>query len=463
MENTQPQDSNEYLLKDAPISKAIRRLSLPMIIGLSIGTVYTVINIYFIGLLKNVPMLTALTLGLPVFLVLMTIGNMFGVGSSTYITRLIAKNEKDKAKSIASYAVYSSFLFSILISIIAIIFINPIAHILGANGATLIVTKNYCIASLALGFCVVLNFTLEQIVRSTGATKESMYGMAISALVNLILDPLLILVFHFDLVGAAVAMSLANLVSAMYYMYYLHFKSIQLHKFFKITKISFKDRIEIFKIGFPEVIQMSFMLVSTLLLNNFCMEYGATVEAGIGISLRIVQVPEFISMGIFLGLIPLLAHSYSSKNFKRFNAAIKGGFKYILLVSFCFCIIGFIFKTPILKLFTNNLDVIKVGSFLLAIMLLASLFNGISGLFVGVFQATGKGTPTAIITITQGILSIPAVIVLHYFFGLTGVMIAMPSTEFVAFILGACMYIFFRKEFSGKHPHKISEVSEVSS
>ena len=91
---------------------------------------------------------------------------------------------------------------------------------------------------------VVINFALEQIVRCTGASKESMYGMAISAIVNLILDPLLILVFHFDLVGAAVAMSVANLASAIYYAYYLQRKSEKLRNFFRIRKISFKDKIE---------------------------------------------------------------------------------------------------------------------------------------------------------------------------------------------------------------------------
>lgn len=170
-------ETNEYYLKDAPMNKAIKKLSIPMIIGLSIGTVYNVINIFFIGLLKNVDMITAVTLGMPIFLILMAIGNMFGVGSSTYITRLIAKDKVDKAKNIATYAVYLSFIFSIIVSIIAVIFINPLTKLLGASGTTFEFTKSYAIALFITGFMIVLNFTLEQLVRSTGATRESMYGM----------------------------------------------------------------------------------------------------------------------------------------------------------------------------------------------------------------------------------------------------------------------------------------------
>ncbi|MGL4452718.1 MAG: MATE family efflux transporter, partial [Sarcina sp.] len=422
-------ETNEYYLKDAPINKAIKKLSIPMIIGLSIGTVYNVINIFFIGLLKNVDMITAITLGMPIFLILMAIGNMFGVGSSTYITRLIAKDKVDKAKSIATYAVYSSFIFSIIVSIIAIIFINPLTKLLGGTGTTFIFTKSYSIALFITGFMIVLNFTLEQLVRSTGATRESMYGMGISALVNLILDPLLILVFHLDLVGAAVAMSISNLISAIYYIYYLQYKDDKLKGFFRIKKISFKDKLEIFKIGFPEIIQLSFMLVSVLLLDNFSMEYGPTAEASIGIAVRISQVPEFITMGIFIGLIPLFAHSYSLKNFKRFKEAVRGSFKYILLTSISFFIIVFIFKKPIVALFSRDPEVIKLCTFIIAVMLFASLFTGLSGLLLGVFQATGKGLPTTIITLVQGVLTIPALIIFHHYLGFLGVILAMPSVE----------------------------------
>lgn len=445
MENT-----NEYYLKEAPIKKAVKHLSIPMMLGLSIGTVYNVINAYFIGLLRNTDMLSAVTLGLPIFIVLMAIGNMFGVGGGTFITRLIAKDEIDKAKNIASYVIYSSFIFSVVVAVLAIIFINPITTLLGASGSVVGVTKKYIIACLVLGFMVVINFALEQIVRCTGASKESMYGMAISAVVNLILDPLLILVFHFDLVGAAVAMSVANLASAIYYAYYLQRKSEKLRNFFRIRKISLKDKIEIYKIGVPELIQMSFMLVTTLLLNNFCMEYGDSVTASIGIALRIVQVPEFLSMGIVLGIIPLLAYNYSIENFKRFNLGLKTSFKYIIAISVFFFILVFIFRKDVVGLFTSSNEVIRIGTYILTAMLVSQLFNGVAGLLLGIFQASGKGTPTTIIAVAQGVLSIPVIIIGHSFFGLDGVIWSTTVTELITFVLGIVMFLIVFNPFKSK-------------
>ncbi|MDU5413629.1 MAG: MATE family efflux transporter, partial [Clostridium perfringens] len=120
MENT---ESNIKYLKDEPIKKAIAHLSIPMMIGMSAGTIYNVINAYFIGLMNDTAMISAITLGLPIFTVLMAFGNMFGVGGGTFITRLVAKNEDKKAKKVAGYTFYASIISGILLGIIVTILI----------------------------------------------------------------------------------------------------------------------------------------------------------------------------------------------------------------------------------------------------------------------------------------------------------------------------------------------------
>ena len=438
--------SNTYYLESAPIHKAIRYLSIPMMIGMSIGTIYTVVNAYFVGMLHNPIMLSSLTLGLPIFIILMAIGNMFGVGAGTFITRLIAIKEFNKAKKIASYALFSSFICGIILAIIAYFVLNPLMLLLGASGETFNLTKNYALALFVIGFTIILNFTLEQIVRSEGASKESMYGMGVSALINLIFDPILILYFNFNIVGAALAMGIANLASAIYYIYYLNYKSENLRGFIGNFKISLKDQFEIYKIGISELLQMSFMIVITLLLNHFSMSYGADVTAGFGIALRISQVPEFLSMGIFLGIMPLIAYNFSSKNFKRLYLAINNAFKYIFIISIIFVVLTFIFKLQIIKLFTNNINVEYLWSEILIAMLISALFNGLTGLFMCIFQSTGKGLPTAILGISQGILYIPIIILLNYTLGLKGIIWAGTITEFITFVIGFILYIPFNKE-----------------
>lgn len=319
----QMDNSNEYLLKDAPVRKSVLNLSIPMMIGMSVGTIYNVVNAYFIGMLNDTKMMSAITLGLPVFIFLMAIGNMFGIGASTFITRLIAVDESKKAKKVAGYSFYIGLIIAVILCGLAVVFINPLLKLLGVDSGVYLYSKNYVMALLITGISTVGNFTLEQVVRSEGAAKESMYGMVINVIVNLMFDPLLILYFKLNVVGAAIAVGIANLISLLYYVYYLQFKSEHLRGFLSHIWISFKDQVEVLKIGVSELMNSGFMIISTLLLNIYAIKYGDDVIAGFGIASRLVQVPQFLVMGIFFGVIPLFAYNYSNKNLKRLNDSLK--------------------------------------------------------------------------------------------------------------------------------------------
>ncbi|MGL4992355.1 MAG: MATE family efflux transporter [Sarcina sp.] len=289
---------NIFYLKEEKIGKAIRHLAIPTMIGMSVGTIYNILNAYFIGLTKSTLFLAVVTMGLSIFIILMAFGNMIGVGAGTYISRLLGENDFSKAKKIAKYATYGSIIFSILVAIIALIFINPIVRVIGATGIAFAPTKVYAQITFIGGFSLICNFTLEQLVRSEGATRESMYGMVISVIFSIIFDILFILVFKWNVYGAALSMVLANITACIYYLYYLNFKSQTLKGYLKIKGwINIKEQIEIFKIGFPELIQCAFMLVTTILVNNFAMRFGDGIVAGFGIAFRVSQLPDFLSMG----------------------------------------------------------------------------------------------------------------------------------------------------------------------
>ena len=439
--------SNEYYLESAPITKAIAHLSIPMMIGMSVGTIYNVINAFFIGLLNNTDMLTAITLGLPIFTILMAFGNMLGAGGGTFITRLIAKQDVDKAKKIAGYSFYSSIIIGILLGIIAMIALNPIVKILGADTSAIInYTKSYSLTMFIGGFAIIMNFALEQVVRAEGASKESMFGMVVSTIFGLIFDPLFILVFRFNVVGVALSMILANIASSIYYIYYLETKSENLKGFIKNFNISLKDKIEIYKIGVSELFLAGFLIITTLLLNNYSIRYGESVVASFGIALRLVQVPEFLAMGLALGIIPLIAYNFSNENYKRLKDSIKQSALWILGLSGGFVTLVFIFRNVIIHLFSNDSAVLTVGVYIMTAMLISAFFNGFTTLFTGIFQASGQGVPSIIMGITQGILFIPVIIVLNNFYGLHGVIWSMTITEIITFLTGAILYIIFNNK-----------------
>ncbi|WP_088186119.1 MATE family efflux transporter [Desulfosporosinus sp. FKA] len=435
--------TNEYYLDKAPINKAIAHLSIPMMIGMSVGTVYNVINAFFIGLMHNTEMLTAVTLGLPIFTILMAFGNMFGVGGGTFVTRLIAQEKVEEAKGVAGYTFYSSIIASILIAIIAFLIINPLVKTLGGDIATFGYTKNYALTMFFGGFTIILNFALEQVVRAEGASKESMYGMVIGTVLNLAFDPLFILILNLNVTGVALALILSNLGSSIYYIYYLQTRSEHLKGFINYFRTSLKDKIEIYKIGVSELFMDTFLIITTLLLNNFSIGYGDSVVASFGIALRIVQVPEFLSMGLSLGIIPLIAYNFSNGNFQRLKEGIRQSSLWILGLSSVFVALVYIFRTTVIHLFSSDFTVLSVGVYIMTAMLISALFNGFTTLFTGIFQASGQGIPSIIMSVTQGILFIPVIIILHKFFELHGVIWSMTVTEVITFIVGLILYILF--------------------
>lgn len=439
MEEFETNESNIYYLKESPIRKAIAHLSIPMMVGISATTIYNLINAYFIGLIHDTNMMSAITLAMPITIILMAVGNVFGVGCGTFITRLLGSGDKEKGKKVAGYSFYMSIIAGIIIAILAMIFMTPVVHLLGADGQTLIYTKQYSTILFAGGFGMILNFGLEQLVRSEGASKESMYGMFISVAVSIILDALLILVFNLHVIGAGISLVLANLAATAYYVWFLETKSESLKGFLKHFRISIKDQLEVYKIGISEIFKSAFMIVTTLLLNNFSVEYGDNVVASFGIAVRITQLPEFLTMGLFLGAMPLFAYSFSAHNTKRLKEALREVSLWIGGISILFALIVYVFRVPVLGLFTSDPRVIQVGLTILAAQLISSVFNGFSGLFTGIFQASGFGAQTGVMSTIQGTFFIPVVLLLHHFYGLDGLIWSMTITEGIAFVAGAVM------------------------
>ena len=381
MEKFEVNESNIYYLKESPIRKAIAHLSIPMMVGISATTIYNLINAYFIGLIHDTNMMSAITLAMPITIILMAVGNMFGVGGGSFITRLLGSGDTQKGKKVAGYSFYASIILGIIIGIVAIIFINPFVHLLGADSQTILYTKQYATILFAGGAAFILNFALEQLVRSEGASKESMYGMFISVAVSIVLDALLILVFNLHVIGAGISIVIANLASTTYYVWFLESKSESLKGFLKHFKLSLKDQLEVYKIGVSELFKSAFMIITTLLLNNFSVQYGDNVVASFGIAVRITRV-------------------------------------------------------------------IQVGLTILAAQLVSSVFNGFSGLFTGIFQASGYGFQTGLMSTIQGTFFIPVVLLLHHFYGLDGLIWSMTITEGIAFVAGVIMLIPYLKKLS---------------
>ncbi len=449
MPTQEPEGSKDhYYLEKAPIYRALVHLCVPMMLAMSASVIYNIINAYFIGTLNDTAMLSAIALGLPVLSLTMAIGGIFGVGGGTAISRLLGEKDTENIKHIAAFVLYGSLLLGIILTALCFIFLNPLIHALGTDQQSFQPTKDYVSVLLVSLPVLVANFAIEQIVRATGAARQSMTGMLLSVGANLLFDVLFILILHLNVIGAALAIGLSNGVSLVYYLLFLqrHSEYVKLSvKYFQVTKALIK---EVFSIGISAFIMSAFLIATTLLFNNLSVQYGDYVIAALGVALRIVQLPEFLCMGIFMGVMPLLGYAYGSKNPRRLRAALQQSALAIAGIIAIFSTIVYLFRNDIFGWFSSSQNVISFGSYILTAMLVSSLFNGFTGLIMASFQATNKPVQTTIMSFAQGGLFIPVILIAHALFGLPGIVWSLTITEALTCLIGIGLFTFSTKKMA---------------
>ena len=312
---------NTYYFEKAPIAKAVAHFSLPMMLGMSVSVIYTILNAYFIGLLHDSVMMTAITLTIPVLAVLMALGNLIGVGAGTFISRLLGEKKLQQIKEVSSFSFYASIALGIIAMLIGLFAMNSITSGLGASAAAFDYTKQYILVMIIGAPFIILNFSLEQLVRAEGSAIVSMVGMFISVGINLILDPIFIFACHWGVPGVAIATLIGNIGAVLYYSWHIVRKSEYLTFAIKYFKVKKSVVFEVLKIGIPIALMSALMGLTALVFNNFAASYGDAAVASYGISQRILQFPELIIMGLCEGVVPLIAYNFTA-NKQRMKSTI---------------------------------------------------------------------------------------------------------------------------------------------
>lgn len=446
---------DRYYLQRAPIWRALIHLCIPMMAAVSVGVVYNIINAGFIGSLHSTPLLSAVTFGLPVFALLMAVGGVFGTGGGTAVSRLLGSLETSDAvgaglirasiKRISAFTVWGSTIAGVAVAIAGVVFLGPIVQVLGADPAAAGPTSLYVGVLLAGAPVLVLAFAMEQLVRAEGAAKASMIGIIASTVANLAFDVLFILVLRWGVAGAALAMVLSNLVTITYFVWHLQRRSELIRIGIRWFRPDLATAREIFGVGVSELLMSGFLVVSSLLLNNVAVAYGDGVLAAFGVALRIVQLPEMLCMGVFMGAVPLIAAAYGARATDRLRGALTQSALWIAGIVLVFATPVFFLRGSVFELFSDSADVTGVGVLILTAMLVSALFNGFTGLVIAVFQATGQAVPATIMALAQGILLIPVLLLGHAMFGLTGVIWAMTISELLTFGIGMVLFALHRR------------------
>ncbi|GAB6167547.1 MATE family efflux transporter [Clostridium carnis] len=428
------------ILANEKVTKAIFKMSLPMVMGMMVQVLYNLVDTYFIGRLNDSNQLAAANIAFPIFIVFMALAGTVGLGAASYISRALGDNKNEIANKTASIAVVLCMAIGILISVLGLIFIKPLVSILGASDNTFIYSIQYVGIMLLGGIFIIGNFALGQLLRAEGGAMQSMMGLLIGTVANIILDPILIFTFNMDIVGAALATIIGNLLGFLYYAYVFYKQKtvtkINL-KLFSFDKKIFK---EIFKIGIPASLGQMLMSIAIIVSNNIAVNYGDTTIAGMGVASKIMTIGTFIFMGFSSGCQPLVGFSYGAKNINRIKEIIFKGILITSIIGITLAILFSIFAKPLITLFINDTEVINTGAIILSALSISLPFIGGQMVSTTSVQSMGKAVPALILSISrQGILYIPLIIILNKIAGFSGFIYAQPITDVIMF--GLCIIV----------------------
>jgi multidrug efflux pump len=444
-----------YYFEEAPVSKAIVHFGVPTMTAMLVFIFYNLVDTFFIGMMKDVNAIAGVTLAMPLITVFMGIGNIFGVGCGSYISRLLGKKDYTAVKNTSAFSFYGIIIAGCLITLLGFLFLETILKVMGASGDTLSPTRDYFSVMLAGGIATMLSFSLSQLVRAEGAAKVSMIGNIIGTATNIILDPIFIFTFGLGVQGAAIATVIANIAAVGYYINHLVRKSEYLSLKISDCKISKEITGATFSIGFPAFLLDLLVIVSSLVQNNIAASYDSIHIAIFGILLKIGLFPRALSRGLCQGVQPLLGYTYAAQETDRLKKTIKTAGFYSSIISVVFVVIIFIAGGNALKIFINDADVVAVGSPLVRISAMTYFTYGVVFITTCLFQATGKAVPAFAMSLSQGIVFVPSALLANHLAGIIGFAWAFPVSNALTMLLGIVLYRIYKKEiFSGEAPHE---------
>lgn len=399
--------------------------------------IYNLADTYFVGMCNNAIENAAVTLAAPVLLAFNAVNNLFGVGSSSMMSRALGKKDYDTVYKSSAFGFYCALLSGAVFALLCGIFQNPLLKLLGADANTMGATVGYMKWTVVFGAVpAILNVVLAYMVRAEGSALHASLGTMSGCFLNILLDPIFILPWGLDMgaEGAGFATFLSNCVACLYFFLLLFKKRGNTFVCVNPRKFTFEKRIVwgICSVGVPASIQNLLNVTGMTLLNNFTSSFGADAVAAMGITQKINMVPMNIAMGLSQGIMPLISYNYSSRNHKRMKGALtfsaKASLGFITVVAAGY----FVGAAQLTQLFMDNGTIVAYGTRFLRGFCLGLPFLCMDFLAVGVFQAVGMGREALLFAIMRKIvLEIPALYILNFLFPLYGLAYAQLTAEVV--------------------------------
>ena len=444
----------ENILGTEKIGKLLRIFAIPGIISMLVNSIYNIVDQIFIG--QGVGYLGngATNVIFPMTMLALALSMMLGNGAGSYMSLMLGRKREDEAARGVATGVVGLVGIGVVLMVVYLLFLEPLCRLFGATDAILPYALDYG-TLICLGlpfFCIASGFS--SIIRSDGSPRWNMVGLIAGCLINIVLDPVFIFVFHMGVKGAAIATVLGQLANAVIAILYLpRMKTVRLTR--EVFAAWRKTLSPVVSLGTSSFISQFVLVIAIAVQNNVLVRYGALSEYGaevpmtaLGVTMKIFSILTAVLIGLGTGAQPIIGYNYGAGRYDR----VKATFRITMALSIgamCVALLLFqLFPEQIVSIFGTDSEVYTRFSVrCLRIFLMAIPLGAVQMMSGNFFQSVGKPLPASIISLSKQVLfMIPMVLILPRFMGVDGVLWAGCFSDVLAFLLCLLLYKRYWKE-----------------
>lgn len=439
-------------MKDMPVNKLMIQMGIPMILSMALQAVYNIVDSAFVGNMRqgSEAALNALTLVFPVQMLMVAVGIGTGVGTNALLALTLGQENNKKAARVAGNSLFLGMIIYVLCLLFGIFGVNTYISSQTADPEVISMGTSYLRICCVISFGIIFFSLFEKLLQATGRSLYSTIGQVVGAVVNIILDPIMIYgigpVPEMGVKGAAYATVIGQVASAVL-LFIFHMK---LNKEFrhdvKYMKPDAKIIKEIYSIGLPAIIAQALMSIMVYAM-NLILKFNASAQTAYGLFYKVQQFVLFLAFGLRDAITPIIAFAYGMGSRKRINDGIKFGLIYTAVLMIMGILITEIFPGAFASLFNAG----QSRAYFISTMRIISIsfiFAGINVAYQGIYQALGCGVESLVISLLrQLIIILPLAGIFSIFvrngqIGVSLIWWAFPITEFIACLAG---YVFLKK------------------
>ena len=445
--------SKTELFETTPVFRALTVMAVPTIISQLIVLIYNLADTWFIGQTDDPYMVAAAALVSTVFLMITGLSNLFGVGGGNLVVQLLGRRQEDEARRAASLSLVMAAGSALVFSLLCLAFMDPLLYLLGASENTIGYARQYLIPVVIIGTLpTLLANTMSTMLRNVGYSKEAGFGVSLGGLLNVGLDPLFMFVLlpkGYEVLGAALATLLSNLVSFVYFI-------VVYQKVRSKTVLALPRRIErvqkssmraIFSVGVPAALSLLLYDLTNIIINKLSSGHGDIELAAMGIILKVERLPLNICVGICLAMMPLVAYNFASGDRQRMLAFFRVSRRAGLVVAAVCIALYWPLAPQIMHAFIHDEQTVALGTVYLRARCFAPIMMFLCFHMVHYMQALGKGgVSLALAAIRQLGMNIPLLFLLDHFFGMTGIIWTQVTADALTAAISYLIYAHVKRE-----------------